>query len=64
MSAVIKTFFSLQGHNCGVPQIFFISTDIFTKKKHYIVSLFFFVGSEANLEAASLACIYDFDKNA
>ena len=63
MSAVIKTFFSLQGHNCGLK--YFSFQQIFSPKKKALYSFtFFFVGSEANLEAASLACIYDFDKNA
>ena len=54
-----KTFF-------GKPQIFLISTDVFTKREkvlHCFTSVSFLKGK--HLEAGSLACISDFvDKNA
>ena len=38
-----KFFSSLQRHNCGIPQISLISTDIFTKReKSAILFQFFF----------------------
>ena len=65
-----KVFFSLRCHNCGIPQISLISTDIFTKREKSAILFhfcFFFYLKGSNLEAASLACtpISNFiDKNA
>ena len=67
MSGVRKRFFSIRRHNCGMPQISLISTDIFTKREksaillHFCFFVFFYLKG-SNVDATSLS---DFiDKNA
>ena len=67
MSGLRKSF-TVQSHNCGMPQISLISTNICNNKQKSAILFyfcFFFYLKGGNLEAASLACIRDFvDKNA